>query len=89
MKVVKFLGFQPKVGRVFSMVAASVLPNEVFGRNDHREDAPHYHSIILICLGVKSNLHNHKFGQNSLDRIVVRCLLGEPCPKYRKSSKYI
>ena len=71
------------------MVVVSVLLHEVFGRNDHREDAPHFNSIILICVGVKSNLHNHKFGQNSLDRIVVRCLLGEPCPKYRKSSKYI
>ena len=47
------------------------------------------HWNIWNCVGVKSYLHNHKFGQNSLDRIVVRCLLGEPCPKYRKSSKYI
>ena len=31
-----------KVGCVFLMVVVSLLPNAEFGRNDHREDAPHF-----------------------------------------------
>ena len=31
-----------KVGCVFSMVVNSILPHAEFGRNDHREDVPHY-----------------------------------------------
>ena len=31
-----------KVGCVFAMVVVSILPHAKFGRNDHREDAPHF-----------------------------------------------
>ena len=31
-----------KVGRVFPMVVFSILPHAEFGRNDHREDTPHF-----------------------------------------------
>ena len=32
--------FKNKVGRVFPMVFASILPHAEVGQNDHREDAP-------------------------------------------------
>ena len=38
--------FMSKVGCVFPMVIASILPHAEFGPNDHREDAPHFICII-------------------------------------------
>ena len=31
-----------KVGCIFLMVVVSILPDTVFGPNDHREDVPHF-----------------------------------------------
>ena len=36
-----------KVGRVFPMVAISILPHAEFGRNDYREDPP---SNFFVCI---------------------------------------
>ena len=36
-----------KVGRVFPMVVVSIQPHAEFGRNDHREDAPHFTKFII------------------------------------------
>jgi len=37
-----FITVQYKVGYVFLMVDVAILPHVEFGRNDHREDAPHF-----------------------------------------------
>ena len=34
--------FAAKVGRLFMMVDVSMMPNAKVGRNDHRENAPHF-----------------------------------------------
>ena len=35
-----------KVGLVFPMVVVPTLPHTEFGRNDHREDAPHFRFML-------------------------------------------
>ena len=36
-----------KVGYIFPIVVVSILPNVVFGVNDHRKDAPHFNMKIF------------------------------------------
>ena len=39
-----------KVGCIFPMVVVYLLPQAEFGRNDHREDAPHFKSWGILEL---------------------------------------
>ena len=44
--LVKFGHFSGNVGCIFVMVTVHMLPHAEFGRNDHREDAPHFNNPI-------------------------------------------
>ena len=52
-----------KVGCVFPMVLVSILPHAEFGRNDHRENAPHFiilpHLLSTTVCPSKNATHNN------------------------------
>ena len=48
-----------KVGRVFLMIVVSMLPQAKIGRNDHRENAPHFSKPnSKMCLGTATYTTN-------------------------------
>ena len=67
-----------KVGCVFAMVVVSILPYAEFGRNDHREDAPHFKRYT-------SKLDQSSNGQiyvgDELVRVLVTSKLSPTKPK--------
>ena len=50
-KIHRFVNSPNKVGCIFLMAVIFLLPHAELGRNDHREDAPHFaFQIFLVAL---------------------------------------